>query len=110
MDEKMKRCMDSCMECSKVCMQMVMHCLEKGGKHAEPSHIRLLLDCAEICKLSASFMARNSDYAHQLCELCAEICEQCAESCEAMEDDEDMASCAETCRKCAEDCRAMANA
>ena len=110
MEEKMDRCLESCAECSKVCMKMVMHCLEKGGEHADPAHIRLLLDCAEICKVAASFMARGSDFANQLCELCAEICDKCADSCEKLADDEDMKHCAEVCRKCAEECRKMVSA
>lgn len=109
MDERSKTCIESCTDCSRVCTQTVMHCLGQGGKHTETPHIRLMLDCAEICKLSAVFMARGSDYANKLCELCAEICEQCADSCEALaEDDEVMQHCADVCRQCARDCRAMA--
>lgn len=110
MNDEIQQCIKSCMECSQECMKTMMQCLEKGGDHAEPSHIKQLLDCAEICKLSASFMARDSIYAIRLCDLCAEICDGCAESCEAMADDEDMRKCAEVCRKCAEHCRNMANA
>lgn len=86
----------------------MMYCLGKGDKHAEPSHIRLLIDCAEVCKLSAALMARESDYASKLCALCAEICDACADSCDSIPDDEQMQKCAETCRACARDCRAMA--
>ena len=99
MDVKMNRCIESCAECSKTCMKMVVPCLEKGGKHAEPTHIRLLLDCAEICKLATSFMARGSDFENQLCALCAEISDKCAKRCEKLADHEDMKHCAEVWRK-----------
>ena len=109
-DEAMNQCMKNCNECSEICMKTIMHCLQKGGDHASPEHIRLMMDCAEICKMSASFMARGSDHAGRIAEICAEICEKCAESCEAMADDSEMARCADICRQCAESCRSMVNA
>jgi hypothetical protein len=84
------------------------HCLERGGAHAEHKHIQLLNDCAEMCRLSESFMLRGSGYAKKVCELCAEVCDKCAASCEKVDaDDEHMKLCAEACRKCAAACRAM---
>jgi hypothetical protein len=89
---------------------MVAHCLEKGGRHAEPQHIRLLLDCAEICQTSANFMVRGSDLHAATCRACAEVCERCADDCERMADDEMMRRCAEICRRCAASCAQMAGA
>jgi hypothetical protein len=79
-----------------------------GGDHAETSHIRLLLDCAEICQTSANFMLRMSNFHNQTCGVCAEVCEHCARDCERFEDDEMMQQCAEACRSCARSCREMA--
>lgn len=61
MNDEMRRCVDECLSCFRTCLESVTHCLEKGGRHAEASHIRLLLDCAEICETSAGFMLRTSD-------------------------------------------------
>jgi hypothetical protein len=102
----MEDCIKNCAECYKTCSKIIMYCLEQGGEHASPDHVRLLMDCAEICKLSTSFMLRDSEFAAKLCELCAEVCERCAQDCASMEDDT-MAECAEVCRKCAESCRQM---
>ena len=92
-----------------MCVETVQHCLQMGGKHANLSHIRLLLDCAEICQTSANFMMRGSDLHPRTCELCAEVCEQCAEDCERIGSagDETMARCADLCRRCGEFCRKM---
>jgi len=79
-----------------------------GGQHAEPQHIGLLLDCAEICQTSANFMLRGSDRHMRTCAVCAEVCEQCAQDCERMGDDAQMRACAEVCRRCADSCRRMA--
>lgn len=106
---EMQRCIQNCSECHSVCLATTAHCLHMGGKHAEPSHITLLQDCAEICQTSANYMLRGS-HLHQLtCGVCAEVCTRCAEDCEQMAgDDQQMKACAEVCRRCAESCRQMA--
>jgi hypothetical protein len=108
--QNMQECIDRCDECRHECLSMLDHCLEKGGPHAEPEHIRLLVDCAEICQTSANFMSRGSDHHSETCDVCAEVCEACAESCEAISDDAELARCAEACRTCAQSCREMATA
>jgi hypothetical protein len=109
MNEQMQACIQECQDCHSVCLQTVVHCLEKGGKDAEAEHIRLMLDCAEICQTSANFMLRGSELHTLTCEICDEICSQCADSCEQFGDDAEMRACAETCRRCAESCQTMAD-
>ncbi|MCC7207889.1 MAG: four-helix bundle copper-binding protein [Anaerolineae bacterium] len=108
MGERMAACIDDCQECYGVCLQTVVYCLNTGGKHAEQSHITMLLDCAKICQTSADFMLRSSPMHTRTCATCAEICEMCAEDCERFENDGQMAACAEICRRCAQSCREMA--
>lgn len=105
---EMRRCIDECPSCHDVCAECVPHCLELGGPHAAPEHIRMLLDCAEICATSANFMLRNSDMHGDVCEVCADACDACAASCESLSDDAMMSRCAEECRRCAKSCREMA--
>jgi hypothetical protein len=107
-DHDMKACIDECEKCHRVCVETSRYCLEKGGRHAAPEHIRLLIDCAEICQTSANFMLRGSAVHKTICGACAEICERCAESCESIADDAQMQACAKACRTCAESCRNMA--
>lgn len=108
-DHDMKACIDECEKCHRTCVAAVRYCLEKGGRHAAPEHIRLLIDCAEICQTSANFMLRGSAVHKTICGACAEVCDRCAESCEAIGDDAQMQDCAEVCRACADSCRKMAN-
>lgn len=107
---EMQQCIQNCLECHSVCLEMVTHCLSMGGQHAEVAHIGLLLDCAEICQTSANFMLRNSPFHGQTCRVCAEICERCAQDCERFRDDGMMQSCAQVCRRCADSCQRMASA
>jgi hypothetical protein len=106
---EMQHCIDECTRCHHICLLVVSHCLELGGKHADPAHIGVLLDCAEICQMSANFMLRNSERHQLTCRVCADICRACAESCERMgRGDELMQRCAEECRRCAQSCERMA--
>ena len=106
--QKMRECADSCNECRAVCLETVAYCLDKGGKHAAAAHVRLLLDCADICATSAGFLTRGSELHGRTCAVCAEVCEACARSCDAMGDDPRMKKCAEVCRRCVQSCRSMA--
>lgn len=110
LNDQMKECIQNCDDCRDLCLATVTHCLEMGGDHASPKHIRLLLDCVDICQTSANFMLRGSDLHGTTCGACAEVCERCADHCESMaEGDEQMLACAEACRKCAESCSSMAS-
>ena len=93
-DRELKECIDLCQSCHAVCLSTVAYCLERGGRHAEPSHLRLLLDCTDICRTSADFMLRGSDLHTLTCGTCALVCERCAEDCARMGDDEPMRACA----------------
>jgi hypothetical protein len=106
----MQPSIQECLSCHSICLTTVAYCLQKGGAHAEAAHVRLLLDCTEICQTSANFMLRGSDQHRRTCAVCAAICEICAEACARMTDDPPMQNCAEACRRCAESCRGMAMA
>ena len=108
MDE-MTQCIQLCQDCHTLCIRMIGHCLRLGGRHAAPDHIRLLMDCAQICTTTADYMARGSSFHDRTCSLCSEICRLCAESCEQLRgDDQLIKQCAEMCRRCAESCERMA--
>jgi hypothetical protein len=106
LDTKTAACIEACLRCYQSCFGSVMtHCLEKGGKHVEPEHFRLMSTCAEVCRTAAHLMLMKSAHAKHLCKECAEICDECAADCEKLGD---MKDCAEACRRCAEACRKVA--
>lgn len=103
---EMRQCIDACHACHVTCLsEATGHCLEMGGEHAAPKHIRIMLDCAQICATAADFMARGSQAHALVCGVCAQICRACAESCRKIDG---MEECAATCERCAEMCEAMA--
>jgi hypothetical protein len=110
MGAEMQRCIQLCQDCHARCVQLINHCLTVGGRHADPAHIRLLTDCAQLCTVTADFMARNSAFHDRTCALCVELCRRCAESCEQVAgNDQLVKQCAELCRRCAESCDRMAS-
>ncbi len=101
----MQDCIQACTECAQTCLQTAMnHCLESGGQHTEPSHFRLMMDCAEVCQTAARLQLSNSEFSEEFCALCAEVCAACADSCEELGD---MDECVRACRDCARSCETM---
>ena len=98
MSSEMQECIRNCIDCTRACRETLAYCLSKGGKHVAESHIRLLMDCAEACDMSASMMLRGSEFHARHCALCAEICKACEESCEEFAGDATMKACEDACR------------
>ena len=69
--------------------------------------IELDRDCADICAMAAILMSRGSEYAKELCALCAKVCRDCGEECSKHQTDH-CQECATACMKCAEECERMA--
>lgn len=102
----MQACIDACLKCYATCLGTSLnHCLEAGGKHAEPAHIKLMLSCAEMCRACAQLMLIGSPEHKHACRACADICEACAKDCERVGGMDD---CVKACRACVETCRKMA--
>ena len=98
-------CLRAVRECERSCIELVSHCLKKGGPSADRDHVRLLLDCADACAISAKFILRESELHVHFCAACAEVCWACSEHCQAFQDDDEMMRCAEICYRTAESCR-----
>ncbi|WP_437607989.1 four-helix bundle copper-binding protein [Sorangium sp. So ce834] len=94
--------------CQSICVQSIQHCLQMGGSHVEPSHMRLLQDCAEICATTGTMLLRGSPQHSQVTAACASICELCAQSCDRFTGDAQMKACADECRRCAAACQQVA--
>ena len=104
---EVRQCLKDSLDSYQTCTETTLRCLTMGGKHAEPEHLNLLMDCAKICQTNADFMLRNSTYYPQTCGITADICDECADNCDRFKDDF-MKECASVCRRCAESCREMA--
>lgn len=87
-------CADACEHCAAECL------MEKNAEHYRC--IQLCLDCADLCRLTATLMLRGSEYATASSHLCRVACLACADECAAHESDH--------CQQCARACQACADA
>jgi hypothetical protein len=95
--QQIRDTMAALQHCHNTCLSMAMtHCLEIGGEHSRPQHLRLMLDCAALCAATEDFLARKSQFHNRICALCAEVAQTCAEDCARLGD---MEACVEACRK-----------
>jgi hypothetical protein len=93
-------------ECADACNHCSTACLGEKDVAIMAACIKLDMDCAQICALTAAFISRDSDHARHIMNECAEICRKCAEECGKHADMEHCKRCAEACRKCSEACKA----
>lgn len=99
------RCVDECERCHRLCLRSALaDGLEQGGEHVDPSHLRLMLACSDLCRATADAVLAAFDTGEELCILCARTCDQCAQSCERVGD---LQECVDACRTCAQSCRAV---
>ncbi len=95
--------------CATECNHCATACLDEPDVQMLVSCIRMDLDCADICGVTATFLARGSEHGKHLLKECAEVCNACAEECEKhAHHHEHCKRCAEECRSCAEACTSMA--
>lgn len=105
--EKYEDCIEACNECAVACKHCASACLEGDNVKMMVRCIALDRDCALICYTASSLMAAGSDFASEICRLCAEVCHACAEECRKHNYDY-CRECAKACDRCAEECEKMA--
>ena len=106
--EKNKELISMLNECAAECNHCTSACLDEQDVKMLAKCIKLEIDCAEICRLTISFLARGSEHAEHILKECAEICDACAKDCEKHSHMEHCKKCAEVCHKCAEACQQTA--
>lgn len=110
MENKMKMALlDALYACITECNNCSTACLDEKEMGMLSKCIKLDMDCAAICSLVATLVARGSQHGVHLMKECVEVCSACADECEkhAAMDIEHCRTCAEACRKCAEECGRM---
>jgi hypothetical protein len=107
--EQFQSCIDACYACAASCDHCAVACLQEADPKPMARCIALDLDCAEICRMAAAYMARGSEMASMICQTCADVCEACGEEC-AKHQAGHCQECAQACRSCADECRRMASA
>jgi hypothetical protein len=99
---------DALNNCATECSHCAMACLDEKDVKMLTACIKLNIDCAEVCRLTASLLSRSSEHGVHLLKECAELCDACAEECDKHSHMEHCKRCAVICRDCAEECSAIA--
>ena len=99
-------CIDACNDCAAACDRCAAACLREPDPKAMARCIALDIDCAQLCRVAAGFVARASEVADELCQACADLCDICAGEC-AKHSMQHCQDCAAACARCAAECRKM---
>ena len=89
------------------CAAQCTHCYDACHLEKEKDMSLCMIndqDCADICRLTAQVLERNSENAILFLKLSGQICERCATECDKHLELEHCKKCAEACHKCAEMC------
>ena len=105
--EKNQRLIHSLNNCAAECGHCAMACLKEKDVQMLTDCIKLDIDCAEVCRLTASLLSRGSAHGIHLLKECAEICTACSDECKKHSHMEHCRKCADVCFECAEQCRVM---
>jgi len=106
LSKQTRECITELMACHSICLSAAMtRQLEADHSHNRPQHLRLMLDCAEICVFTADALARKSQFHSPICALCADICETAAKDFQQLTGFTD---CAEACLRAAAHVQDMA--
>ena len=107
--QKFQSCIDACYACATACDNCAASCLQEDDVKMMARCIALDMDCAQICRMAASLMARGSSFAGAVCKVCADACQACGDEC-ARHQVSHCQECAQACHRCADECRRMATA
>ena len=99
--------LDALARCAAACETCADACLAESDIAMMVPCIRLDRDCADICRLTAAFIARGSDHAAHVLKECMEICQKCHAEC-VNHQHEHCRQCAAACQACLEACKSYA--
>jgi len=111
----LETCLEACLACEQACTACADACLVEEDVHRLVRCIRLNLDCAAVCSVTARVLSRQtappSDLIQQQLATCTAFCKACAVECEGhAHRHEHCRVCAEACRACESACRALITA
>ena len=105
-------CINACYECAQTCTSCADACLAEENVAMLARCIRLDLDCADMCEVTARVLSRQTQpepqVIQQQVQALATVCRVCAEECEKHQNKhEHCRVCAEACRRCEQLCNQM---
>lgn len=110
--EQLARAIEMLNQCASVCTACADACLAEEHVQNLVRCIRLNLDCADICRTTATVMGRlnqpDANVQRSLLQACQAICNSCGSECESHANmHEHCRVCAESCRQCSQICNEL---
>lgn len=105
--QQYEECIKACQACVVECEHCATACLAENECKDLAKCIELDLDCAALCALAIGMMARGSQFAKEICALCAKACRACGDECSKHKQMEHCNRCALACYRCADECEKM---
>lgn len=102
--EKFAAAVRACAGCAIACDHCAIACLRSEDARSMARCISLAIDCAELCRVAAALMTRDSPFVDAICLACADACDACSAEC-GRHTASHCRECAQQCRRCAEACR-----
>lgn len=107
--ERHQAALQALYDCLAACEHCASSCLAEQDVQMLAECIRLDRDCADVCALTARYLARDSRFTGPLAQLCAQTCDACGAECRKHADMHDHCrACMEACERCAQACRQLA--
>ena len=100
-NQRLSQCVQDCLDCQNIGLETISYCL--GMSDTYP--VRSILDCIEICQVTADLIMRGSKLRDELCKVCIEACEKCELFCNQFDSDFQMKACGQACRNCVDSCK-----
>jgi hypothetical protein len=106
---EVRACVEATSDCYSACTETLTYSLDSGIDLFDQRHLRLLIDCCEVCQTAQNILLRASELSMMLAAVCVEACEKVADHCRQLDaSDEQLAACAEVCDHTADCCRQLA--
>ncbi len=86
-------------DCANACEHCYISCLRGEDARHMADCIITDRECADICRLTAQFVATDSRFADKVLQLCKDMCLQCEEICR-QHAHEHCQQCADACHQC----------
>lgn len=108
MSNETKQDMQGAIEACVLCAMACEECAAEDIRHGTPETAECVLaclDCADVCRATATAMIRGSKQHARFCQLCAQLCRECEAHCaKHSAQHAHCLKCREACEACANQC------
>jgi hypothetical protein len=104
----LKQNMKDCMEAHISCVELEARAREMDDLRVDSTLLRVIRECAEMCRLTAEAALHDSDSRPALAKACVEVSRRCAEDCARFRGNVEMQRTADVCARAVLACQRLA--